>query len=417
MRRIIKTINKMIALSGLDYRLIKKDNPRNIRKLLGKNKDQFQKQLLTDGMNAVFFGYHDKTPFSQDNNRILANSVAADDTKPESEGSLMKVGYFEKMENNKFKPEFINVSKTTTWSWQQGCMLQWNPLKPDREIIFNKMINGKYGAVFMDIQSKKEVKHISMPIYSVDPTGKYASSLNFSRLSRIRTGYGYKNIPDPTYQFKAPEGDGLYLIDLESGKAELIADLSELAEHTVMERDHYINHVTFSPDGMHLAFFHFYGDDQIKRINRFYLYDIGNKKLRLLEAFRTVSHYCWRSPDEIITTENGPGGCLYYLYNINSKTKIRIDLPNIGDLHPMVHPVDTDMIVADSKPDRILNQHLFIFNLSTGSTSHIGTFHSPKEYRGPVRCDLHPRWDRKGEFVAVDVVNDGKRCLAVVKYS
>ena len=39
-----------------------------------------------------------------------------------------------------------------------------------------------------------------LSVYSVSLDGKFALSLDFSRLHRLRKGYGYSNIPDKTYE-------------------------------------------------------------------------------------------------------------------------------------------------------------------------------------------------------------------------
>lgn len=410
-------LNKFLKGIGLDYRFVKKPNPRELRRITGGLKPDTYKQILTNDNHPTFFGYHDKTPFSLDNTKVLANSVAVDDKKLSNEGSLMDLGYFEKVGDDKFSTNFVKFSETSAWSWQQGCMLQWNPKNPNLEVVYNRVFDNHYGSVIFDIENRKIVREFSFPIYSIAPNGKYASSLNFSRLSRIRNGYGYRNLPDSTKDQVAPENDGVIIYDFTTSDQVAMIPLSDLAENTLKVKDHYINHITFSPDGKHFGFFHFYSDKYSKRIIRFYLYNIETKELKLLEAFRTTSHYCWRNNHQIITTEHGPGGCLYYLYDIQTKTKTAIDIPNIGDLHPMTHPSDETKIVADSKPDRWGNQQLFIFDIETGQHSHVGSFNTPKEYHGSVRCDLHPRWDRKGEYIAVDSTETGKRSLILTRIS
>jgi WD40 repeat protein len=410
-------INRILKAIGSEFRFVKKPNPRELREILGENNLKVTKQVLQNGDHPTFFGYHDKTPFSLDNKKVLANSVAVDDKKLKNEGSLMELGYFEKGSDGKFSTNFVKFSETTAWSWQQGCMLQWNPKNPNQEVVFNRVVGDSYGAVIFDIESGKIVREFSFPIYSVAPNGKYASSLNFSRLSRIRNGYGYRNLPDSTKGQVAPENDGVIIYDFTTGDQVAMIALSDLAENTLKVKDHYINHITFSPDGKYVGFFHFYSDKYSKRIIRFYIYNIETEELKLLEAFRTTSHYCWRNNHQIITTEHGPGGCLYYLYDIQTKTKTVIDIPKIGDLHPMTHPADENKIVADSKPDRWGNQQLFIFDIETGQHFHVGSFKNPKEYHGSVRCDLHPRWDREGEYIAVDSTERGKRSLILTRIS
>ena len=46
---------------------------------------------------------------------------------------------------------------------------------------------------------KKLFQH---PVYSVANNGKFALTLDFSRLHRLRPGYGYSNLPDETRKEK-----------------------------------------------------------------------------------------------------------------------------------------------------------------------------------------------------------------------
>jgi hypothetical protein len=416
MKKIIKTLLRKL---GIEIQFIKnKQAEPDIAGELDPEYNKLPLQVLSIEYRSVFFGYHDKTPFSSDGTKVLGSVVKADDTNPESQGSVMDIGFFRKnSENNEFKNDFIKISETATWSWQQGCMLQWNPAKPDREIIFNNIVNNNYGSVIYDVESKKLIKEFDLPVYSLDLKGNYASSLNFGRLGRLRPGYGYNNYPDPALSDTNPQNDGIFLVNLSDGKSELIVTLAELADYTDKKADHYINHITFSPSGEKIAFFHIYPDHSGNRLVRFYVYSITDRKLNLLEASNRVSHYCWRDDNQIFTSEGIRNGCLYFLYDLHRKIKTRISLPDIGDIHPMFNPVNKDIIVADTKPGKTRNQHMFLFNIRTGDYKKIGTYYSPREYAGEVRCDLHPRFDRTGDFVNADVILNGRRSMVIINVS
>lgn len=376
------------------------------------NKDSKLTNLkFSEDKKHIFFGYHDKTPFNLDGNKILACSVPIHkhaEAKPK-----MQLGYFDKTRNENFDTKFNVFGETTTWCWQQGCMLQWNPANPNSQVIFNKLVNGKYGSVIYDIDKNKVINELNYPVYSVSPDGHYASSLNFSRLEKFRPGYGYKNVNGTGDGTGIPENDGVFIIDLKTDEQELILNLNKLANFTNKQAGHYINHITFSPDGNRIAFFHIYHDKSNQRNVRFYIYDLQTKELNLLEASLMVSHYCWRNNDQIFTTEMG-GVTNYYLYDLSNKSKQAVKLPKIGDLHPMFCPVNPSLIVGDSKPDRKRNQHLFLFNIESSDYEHLSSFYSPEIYSGEIRCDLHPRWDREGRYIIVDTAESGKRELVLL---
>ena len=66
------------------------------------------------------------------------------------------------------------------------------------------------------------------PIYSISNDCLYAVSLDFRRLQRLRPGYGYEDLPDTSIDQKAPENQGLWLMDLKTGQSELIISLADI---------------------------------------------------------------------------------------------------------------------------------------------------------------------------------------------
>jgi len=86
--------------------------------------------------------------------------------------------------------EFIPLTETRAWNFQQGCMCHWLGTSPDSLIIFNDLRNGKFVSVIMNVHTRQEVKTIPYPVSAVSPDGKEAVSINFSRLRITRTDYG-----------------------------------------------------------------------------------------------------------------------------------------------------------------------------------------------------------------------------------
>jgi hypothetical protein len=373
--------------------------------------------ILSDGNNPTFFGYHDKTPFSLDGSKILAMSITASDTKPESECTPMKLGYFQKTNSGDFENRFIPFAETTTWCFQQGCMLQWHPLEPNRYVVFNALVDGNYGSKVFDISKGEEVRTYQYPIYSLDPTGKLAATLNFSRLGRLRPGYGYGLLPDHTQSDPAPEDDGLFVFDLASGERRLLVGIAALAREAGDPcSQHYINHATFSPDGNRLVFFHLWAKEGDRgRGLRVFEANPESGKWREVESERTVSHYCWRDPNIFIATTREKSGKWHYaLYDLEEHTRVDINLPLKKDGHPMYHPTDKTQIVTDTYPDKRRDQHLFIVKLDAKKTERVASLFSSLRYHGQVRCDLHPRWDRVGEYVSIDTTHTSNRKLGLL---
>lgn len=350
-----------------------------------------------------------------DGTKLLAMSVEADGISANLECRPAEVGYYLKGSGSAFHNTFVPCGVTTTWCWQQGCMLQWNPQNPSEEVIYNCLVNNQYGSTIRNINTNQRIIDFSRPVYSVSSTGNRAVSLNFSRLGRLRPGYGYSALADTSAGQPAPSDDGMYLMDLSTGKSELLISLQRLATevHCDADSQHYINHATFSPDGNSLAFFHLWHGNN-GRQHRFCAINIHTGKLSVLESLLTVSHYCWKGPQEILATAlDASGNWNYFHYNLATESRESARLPLKGDGHPMFCPSNPDIIISDTYPDLKRDQHLFIANLKTKEAWDLAAFFSPSKYSGQIRCDLHPRWSPQGDAVIVDFISFNQRKIGV----
>lgn len=376
-------------------------------------------KYLSDNGKATFFGYHDKSPFSIDGTKILAMSVVADDRKAKSECTEIKLGYFEKNTQGEFNSNsvFVEIAQTKTWCWQQGCMLQWHPTK-ENYVIFNNLVDGQYGSVVQNIYDTENKQTFNYPIYSVSSNGQWAVTLNFSRLGRLRPGYGYPLLADVTKKLTAPSDDGIFLLDLETRARVLLVSLAELSEDkNIPNVQHYVNHAVFSPDNKTLLFFHLWAAEGDKnRGLRTCAVNIETKEWWVVEEERVISHFCWRDESHLFaTTKMQNKDWKYSLYDISNKTRKDYKLPLNEDSHPMFHPINKNLLVVDTYPDKARYQKLCLVNIETGEVKQMAKLHSGFSYQGQVRCDLHSRWDREGKYVIVDTTAKKRRKLAVIE--
>jgi len=361
----------------------------------------------------AFFGYYDICPFSADNTRLLAMSTPAADY-PKSNGGDIRVGFFDLQGAS----DFVAVDQTQTWCWQMGCRLQWYPGDPDRLIMYNAMVNGQYGSIVQDIRTQKVEWRYASPFYTIDRWGLRALSLNFSRLQRLRPGYGYSNLPDASEGRLAPDNDGIWRIDLISGDRELIIDLRRLATMaplpSMKNAEHYVNHLSFNPSGMRFMFFHLWVVDG-QRYNRLITSNWAGTDLCVLESQGTASHYTWKSESQLLATVHyGGAGTRYNLYTDQSDHKTVIAPERLNkDGHPSYSP-QGDRLVTDTYPDKYREQHLLLLT-ADGQVRELARLYTPPSFRAESRCDLHPRWDRQGRWICVDDTSQGVRKLALIE--
>ena len=359
----------------------------------------------------TFFGYYDVTPFSKDNNMILA-MVGPHKNRPPMKNQEILVGYFYRDSADRFQP----VGKTSTWCWQMGCRLQWFPEDENELIVYNKMADGAYGSVVQHIKTKEILIKFHKPIYAIDKCGKRALSLNFSRLHRLRPGYGYGTISDFSEEKACPDDDGVWLMNTASGEAQLILTLKGLSDvdplPSMEGAEHYVNHLAFNPSGNRFMFFHLWVNNG-RRYNRLITCDPYGQNKCILTNQGLVSHYTWKSDTELLATLHCENiGTGYYLFNDYSDVhKIGEGLLN-EDGHPSYSP-DKRLILTDTYPDKFGEQRLLLYTLDQRLIE-IARFFSPGLFRGELRCDLHPRWDRNGHNVCVDSIQEGSRSLYVI---
>jgi hypothetical protein len=365
-------------------------------------------------IHQVFFGYYDVTPFSGNDRYLLAMHAPTENIPPKPDTEL-SVGYYKL---DKKEPAFIEVDKTTTWCWQQGCRLQWYPEQSSQEILYNKLNDRQYGCVIQNIKSRKVIKSFKKPIYALSRDGNWGISLNFSRLHRLRPGYGYINIPDNTEGQLAPINDGLWRINMHTGEELFLFSIDDISRFeplaSMSGAEHYFNHILFNPDGTRFMFFHVWMTDS-KRYTRLITCNLdGEEKYALINEGH-VSHYTWKSSNELLaySTHNNTGRH-YYLYKDESIKHEIIGKKILDqDGHPS-YSSDGSLLLTDTYYDKYREQHLFLFNIGTHKLTSLGSFYSPFKYRGELRCDLHPRWSQNGKNICFDSSHEGKRAMYVL---
>ena len=206
-------------------------------------------ELSSDNCET-FFGYYVKTPFSKSDDLILGSRLK------NNRSENLELGYFCLAEGNRFE----HISNTVTWSWQLGSRLQWVPKTNDQKVCFNCEINQNIGSVIKDVKSGEILSEFEYPIFDISPGGSFALSLNFSRLHRMRKGYGYGNFPDKTADQKIPTDDGIFRIDFKTGTIELIISTEDIANFqprsSMKDAEHYFNHISISPNERRFFFLH-----------------------------------------------------------------------------------------------------------------------------------------------------------------
>lgn len=359
-----------------------------------------------------FYGYYDKSPWDADDRYMIALKVRQTykSPAPKEPGILVLL---DTAQQNRV----IKISSVNAWNVQQGCMAQW--LGPDfrTRIIFNDFRDGRYCSVIFNIRDMKIEKILPKPIYDVAVDGSYALSLDFSRLHRLRPGYGYSNLPDSTRDNPCPDKTCIWKLDLKTNSVTDLLKYRDLADFqpdiTMKGAVHKVNHLMIRPDGKRFMLLHRWFLNG-KKHTRLVTADQNGKDLYNLSDDVFVSHCFWKNNQEILSfLRKAQTGDHYYLMRDQTQ-QYHMLWPQLNtDGHCSYSP-DRTLVVTDTYPNRKRIASVYLCIEKGNRSVRLARVFSPFRYDNDCRCDLHPRWNRAGNKICIDSTHEGKRALYVI---
>ncbi|MCI6381285.1 MAG: hypothetical protein MR824_01825 [Fusobacterium mortiferum] len=373
-------------------------------------------RVSPDDEYEYFFGYYDKSPWDSSNRYMLCLKVRNTwkEVAPNEEAEIILIDTSKKEDD---RERIRSLAKTNAWNVQQGCMLQWLGPDFDEKIIYNDFRNGKFCSIILNIKSMRE-KILKVPIYTVNSDGKSALTLDFTRLHSLRPGYGYSNKIEETKGIPLPDKTCIWKINLENGEIQPFLKYTDFAKFEVREEMkgknviHKVNHLMLSPNGEKFMVLYRWFNGQ-RKYTRLITVDINTKKMYLLSDENMVSHCYWKNNEEILGFMNKSSeGQGYYLLKDKTQNYERLWKELSSDGHPSYSP-NGEKIITDTYPNRKRIAEIKILK-ETGEIEILSRVFAPFKYDNDIRCDLHPRWDRKGEKICFDSVFEGKRRMYII---
>lgn len=378
---------------------------------------------VTPAEQHWFFGYYDIPAFDAGSKRHLCLNVPFMDRLP---GARDQANIYLIDLDSEAR---TLIDATSAWNFQQACMLQWHPTQPDT-IIYNlrcgdasypDMTECGYGAIVRSLASGKALR-LDRPVANVARTGDWAVSVNFDRLFDFRPGYGYAGQRDRFYDAPHPADDGIFLIDLKTGKSRLTVSLERIWDFVGgyfggRDQKICINHITFNPAGTRMVFLvrNFNADGSWR--TALLTCDTQGRELFLLSDFAMASHYNWRDASIVAFYSQGlelgsQGPQLYELEDL-THAGCAID-PDffVRDGHNSYSP-DLEWMLYDSYPIDGYRE-LYLYDLKQHKGGLLGRYWVKPGCDGDIRCDLHPVWAPDGRTISFDSVHEGYRGLYVM---
>ena len=333
---------------------------------------------------------------------------------------------------------FIPITTTACWNFQEATMFHWLPNEPDT-FVFNDCRDGRFVAVIMNWRTKAE-RIVPYPVSAVSRDGTKAISINYARLYLTRPDYGYAGPgQDSRETVTWPEDDGLWLVDLATGKARLI--LSVAAGRSLMPKEKtapgkpgnplaYYCHTVFNPSGTRVFFLARTVDWFNKVTHRIpswlttsFTVRTDGTDLRRCFADDTWggSHFNWLDDRTMVVTvwpkgRDGRAFGRHVKFTVGEEEKVHIIAPGLLDWdgHCVWSP-NGKWMSSDGYYNHNFDRQFVLMRSADESVKSIGEFFVPEAYRGGFwRCDLHARWRPDGRQLAFNSVHEGSRQVYVI---
>ncbi len=370
-----------------------------------------------DKEHEYFFGYYDKSPWDKTDRYVLCLKAKHThiDVAPKEEATIIVI--------DTKTDKYYEIATTRTWNVQQGCMLQW---LGDR-VLYNDLVDGRYSSVILELdKSDQDLKVVSQkiipaPVYSVSKDEKFALTLDFSRLHRLRPGYGYSNIEEITKNEDIPEAPCIYRVDLETSEVTPILYYEDFYKFETRKEmvgaKHKVNHIMISPNSERFMILHRWINKD-KKYSRLITCNVDGTDMYNLSDDDMVSHCTWKDDQHIFAFLNKKNeGQGYYLLKDKTQEYERYWHEVDYDGHPSFSP-DLQKVVFDRYPNKYRMASIYVSHANNrffDKVTKLASVFAPFKYDNDTRCDLHPRWNRASTEICFDSVFEGSRGLYSVK--
>jgi hypothetical protein len=365
-------------------------------------------RAITHGPRFHWFGYYDKLEFDPSMRYLLGMEVDFEHRSPTS-GDTIGVGVIDLRDGDRW----VELGTSQAWCWQQGCMLQWLP-NSESTVLWNDREGDCLVCHVLDLETRAK-RTLPHPFYTVSPDGRTAAAPDFRRINDMRPGYGYAGLPDPNADVLAPQDDGIWRLDLETGNRDLAVSLADAAAIPYPHADlssakHYFNHLLYNTDGTRLEFLHRWRTEGQRGFNtRMLTAAPDGTDIHVVDDYGHTSHFIWRDPNHLLAWAYHPShGWAFYLYEDGSG---KVEVVGKGVMTANGHCTylpGGEWILNDTYPDPDRFQQLYLYHVVTGKRVPLGSFRSPEHYVGEWRCDLHPRFSPDGRSVVIDSAHGGE---------
>jgi len=370
--------------------------------------------ISPDDNYHYFFGYYDLNAYHENGMLHLANRVSFMDRQP-TENDVCELGVI-----NLNTLEFTKFAETTAWNFQQGALMTYNKANYD-EVFYNVRVGNEYKTCIHNLKTNIK-RYTDRACACISHDGKYGLAINFSRIYDFRPGYGYAGIRDKWFNENYPDDDGIYLVDMLSGKSKLIISLAcimnKFPEIRLNEK-FVVNHITFNTDCSRFLFLlrNFASEEGQVRLTSLITSDLEGNMYCLSPSNKMISHYHWKNPSQVVFyCEMNKKWGLYLLDDLSDTyTEYKSEWFD-DDIHCIYSP-NRKFIIGDGYPHDDSFRRIYFYNVETKQSGILLRDYSINTNDVQIRCDLHNRWNVEGNKISFDTTRNGKRQICEVDVS
>ena len=381
---------------------------------------QIEVKQITHGPMTHFFGYigHvQNIPWNRSGRYIVALQTNFHDRMP-GKNDPANVVLIDT--HKEFQIEVLDQSHG--WNPQQGTMFYWNPANQETQFFFNDrdLKTGKVFCVLYDIEKNKRIREYRFtdtPIGNggVNQNGVWFLGLNYARMARLRPVTGYKDAWDWTNNIAHPKDDGLFKVNILSGKKNLIVSFYQMAKElqsvgkNITSSHLFINHSLPNREGDRIFFFARAGwsGQKGKRINHPFVFNIDTRHLNS-NRIHIGGHPEWDYGHRMI----GRHKERQIIFDTNNQIIVgSLGSPEIlpdpeGDI--ALSP-NGKLFINGYKDKKKKSNYYTIFDRESGSHARTEGFNIGHWQSGDLRQDPSPCWNRNNDQILVPGVSkDGK---------
>lgn len=382
---------------------------------------------LTHGPANHFFGYIGQcrtVPWNATGRYVLALETTFQDRLPGASDAA-GICLIDTQDSDRIRV----VDRTLGWNPQQGTMFYWNPAHPETQFFFNDRdpATGKVFTVLFDLsrgangERIREYRFDDTPVGNggVAQNGGYFLAINYARLARLRAVTGYQDAWDWTTHTAAPTDDGIFRVDVQTGRKQLIVSFAQLREKLrgrdprIEQRHLFINH-TLNNRNNDLIYFYCRADfdDREKRLNVPFTVRPDGSGLTAHDIF-IGGHPDWEYGSRII----GSADDQQVIYDTAARRIVQV----IGGKDLFPNPGGDIALAPDgrwfvnSHRDQEHNRYTFL-DRRTGLVRRSPPVPLGPWKSGDLRLDPAPCWNRTSDAIVVPgLAADGSRQMFVIE--